>query len=228
MVDPKTIQRCPRFAGVSPNAIAWLAERLTRKYYEKRSNVFTEGETCNRLYLIERGAVKVFKNLESGRELILNIFRSGESVGEVALIDNDVFPASAMASEDSFILEMKKSDYFDLGNRFPEILLATIRDLTQRVRAMTQRLHEIGSGSVDARLAQLFLSLQRSGRITPVGVEIPFVITRQELADMIGVRIETVIRTMSRWQKEQIVLTEKSGFLVPRPNNLEDILKQAD
>jgi CRP/FNR family transcriptional regulator len=227
MVDPKVIRSNPRFAGLSKNASEWLAHRFSRRMYEKKSPLFFEGEVCDRLLIIERGAIKVFKSLESGRELILNIFRSGESVGEVALIDRDVFPASAVAHEDSSILELKADHYFELGTKFPEALFSTIRDLTQRIRAMTQRVQELGSGSVDARLAQLFLSLSRAGTAQPTGfVQVPFYISRQELADMVGVRIETVIRVMSKWQREGVVLTKDNGFEIPSLKDLNAILEQ--
>lgn len=226
MIDISTLQRIPRFAGLSSEATQWLASRFTRRHYPKKSPIFFEGEECKNLYVIEQGAVKVFKTLESGRELILNIFRLGESVGEVALIDNDVLPASAVAHEDTYLLELPRDDYFNMSKLFPEVFFATIRDLTHRVKVMTQRIHELGSGSVEARLSQLFITLSHTGQQTDEGVLLSFPISRQELADMIGVRIETVIRTMSRWHKEGIVITQSNGFLIPRPSQLEEILRR--
>lgn len=223
MVEIHILKRCPRFSGASPNAIAWLSQRVSRKYYEKRAPLFAEGDPALKLFLIERGAVKVFKTLESGRELILNIFRSGESVGEVALIDKECFPASASAQDDSFILELSQGDYVEMGKLYPEVLYSTIRDLNQRVKAMTQRIHELASGSVEARLAQVFLSLSRLGKPVDGAVRLPCPMSRQELADMIGVRIETVIRVMSRWHKDEIIVTEKNGFLIPNLDTLQKI-----
>lgn len=227
MVELQVIKRTPRFAGLSEAASHWLSQRISRKTHPKKSTLFLEGEPVSRLFLIEYGSVKIYKTLDSGRELILNVFHSGEAVGEVALIDGDLLPASATIMEDSSILELSRKDYIDLGKLFPEALYATIRDLTQRVKAMTQRIHELGSGSVDARLAQLFLSLSKSGDSNTEGILLRYSFSRQELADMIGVRIETVIRTMSRWHKEEVVLTLDEGFLISKPAHLEDILKSS-
>lgn len=221
MVEVNAVKSCPRFSGLPPQVNEWLAQRLQRRVYQKKTMLFLEGDSCDRLLIIERGVVKVFKTLESGRELILSLFRTGESVGEVALIDGDLFPASASAQEDTFMLELSRADYLEMGRLFPEALFSTIRDLTQRIRAMTQRVCELGSGGVEARLAQLFLSLSRSVQPTQKGVMIPFSMSRQELADMIGVRIETVIRAMSQLQKEEVVITQKSGFLLPNLDLLE-------
>ncbi len=223
MVEIHILKRCPRFSGASLNALNWLSERTLRKYYEKGSSIFAEGDPPHNLFLIERGAVKVFKTLESGREIILNIFRSGEAVGEVALIDKECFPASASAQDDSFILEIPQESYVEIGRLHPELLYSTVRDLNQRVRAMTQRIHELSGGSVEERLAQFFLNLSRLGKTVGDSIQLPCPMSRQELADIIGVRIETVIRVMSRWQKEEIVITQKSGFLIPHPERLKKI-----
>ena len=52
------------------------------------------------------------------------------------------------------------------------------------------------------------------GQPRPEGLFIPLVLSRQEIADMIGTTIETSIRIMSRWGKDELVRTEKDGFLV--------------
>ena len=55
------------------------------------------------------------------------------------------------------------------------------------------------------------------------GTFIPLALSRQELADMIGTTIETSIRIMSRWSKENLVRTEKDGFLVLDRSALEAV-----
>jgi CRP/FNR family transcriptional regulator len=61
------------------------------------------------------------------------------------------------------------------------------------------------------------------GRREPGGVVIPMVLSRQEIADLLGTTIETAIRIMSRWQKEGLVETERSGFRIPNPAALSEI-----
>jgi len=73
----------------------------------------------------------------------------------------------------------------------------------------------VRGGRVDARLARFLLKLADDiGQRRPDGVFIPLALSRQEIADMIGTTIETSIRIMSRWGKEDVVRTEKEGFLI--------------
>ena len=77
----------------------------------------------------------------------------------------------------------------------------------------------LSGGRVEARLARFFLKLANDmGQKRPEGMFIPLALSRQELADMIGTTIETSIRIMSRWGKQDLIRTEKNGFvLVDRP-----------
>lgn len=227
MIDVNDLQRVPRFTGVSSEALNWLSTRFQRRRFDRKQIIFQDGEPCKALKLIEVGTVKVVKTLESGRELILNIFRAGDSVGEVALIDKSDYPASAWAQEDTIILELPKADYFEMSQKFPEVLFATIRDLNLRVRSMAQRVQELGSGEVESRLARFFITFLKTGRQRKDGIWISIHLSRQELADMVGVRTETVIRIMSRWHKEKILETHDDGFLIPERKRLDAIIEQS-
>jgi CRP/FNR family transcriptional regulator len=61
------------------------------------------------------------------------------------------------------------------------------------------------------------------GRLERGGTFVPLPLSRQELADMTGTTIETCIRIMSRWSKDQVVLTEKDGFVVLDRGALESL-----
>ena len=96
--------------------------------------------------------------------------------------------------------------------------------LTHRLVELTNRLTELSGGRVEGRLARFFLKLaQDMGQMRPEGTFIPLALSRQELADMIGTTIETSIRIMSRWGKDDIVRTEKDGFVVVDRSALETV-----
>ena len=61
------------------------------------------------------------------------------------------------------------------------------------------------------------------GRPSPDGITIPMALSRQELADLTGTTIETCIRVMSRWGKNDIVRTDKDGFVLLDKAALEEV-----
>ena len=220
MIDVETVKRLPRFTGLAPAAHQWLAERLSRKFYERGKFLFLEGEDSTHLYLVERGAVKVFRSLESGRELILGLFRFGEAIGEVALLDGQGYPASALAHEDSTMLLMRREDYFHYLKAFDGAAVALLRDLMMRMRTMQRRMEDLGGGGVEYRLGRVLLAFCASSKSDgPLYAPVP--LTRQDLADMVGARVETVIRIMSRWQKEGLIGQDERGLWVRDRATLE-------
>jgi len=114
---------------------------------------------------------------------------------------------------------VRRAPFFGLLERHPTLVKGFILGLTQRIVELTKRIPEVAGGRVETRFAHLFLKLaDKMGRPGHEGIFIPIVLSRQDLADLTGTTIETCIRIMSRWGKEETVRTEKEGFvLLDRP-----------
>lgn len=228
MIDVAALRKLSRFSGLPTEAQEWLAQRVSRKFYEKGAMLFLEGEDSERLFLVERGVIKVFRSLESGRELILGLFRHGDAVGEVALIDGQGYPASACAHEDSTVLIMGRDDYFSYLKRFDGAAIALLRDVMMRMRTIQRRMEDLGGGGVEYRLGRVLQSFCASAPAQGGGrLYLPVPLTRQDFADMVGARVETVIRIMSRWQKDGLIGNDERGFWV-RDSSTLDALAHAE
>jgi CRP/FNR family transcriptional regulator, cyclic AMP receptor protein len=225
VIDVETVRKLPRFSGLSPEAHGWLAEKISRKSYEKGEMLFFESEDSTVLYLVERGAIKVFRSLESGRELILGLFRHGDAIGEIALIDGQGYPASAAAHEDSTVLLMRRDDYLYYLKRFDGAALALLRDLMMRMRTMQRRMKDLGGGGVEYRLGRVLQTLCADAGKPDGPLYVTVLLTRQDFADMVGARVETVIRIMSRWQKEGLVGTDERGLWVRDRGTLDALVR---
>jgi CRP-like cAMP-binding protein len=166
--------------------------------------------------------VKIVK-AAGGRDVILEILGPGEPVGAVAVFERRPFPAGAVTIEPSSILSIPEREFFALIESRPEMMRSLLAGLTYRLMMVNKRLADM-TGSAEYRAARLFLTLSdRVGITKDGGVFIPLPLSRQEIADLIGTTLETAIRLMSRWQKDEIVLTEKNGFNVPSPETLRDL-----
>src|SRR5581483_7426295 len=98
--------------------------------------------------------------------------------------------------------------------------------LSRRLITVNKRIADM-TGSAESRLARLFVTLAgRVGVARGDGVFVPLPLSRQEVADLIGTTLETAIRLMSRWQKDEIVMTEKSGFLIPAVDALKSMTSE--
>ena len=213
MVKEKDLQRISRFAGMTTETRIWLSERIHRIKLRKSNFVFVEGDFCDALYIVDSGSIKVFKSLESGREITMDIFRQGDAIGEVALIDEGRFPASAISLEDSVLLKLPKADYQTLLPERPDAVASIIKDFSIRLRALSRRVKELGSGEVEQRLALVVLTIAKRTHPSEKDVLICD-LSRLELASLVGTRAETIIRTISRWYKEGVAIKSSIGLHV--------------
>lgn len=216
---PIPFDAIPLLASLRRDDRQALAPLCRMRGYEKGEMIFREGDPADRIHFVHIGRVKIVK-AAGGRDIILEILGPGEPVGAVAVFERRPFPASAVTIEPSGILSIPEKDFFALLENRPEMMRPLLAGLTYRLMMVNKRLADL-TGSSEQRAARLFLTLaDRVGVRTASGVMVPLVLSRQEIADLIGTTVETAIRLMSRWQKESIVLTEKEGFLIPDPEAL--------
>ena len=209
------LRRSAIFRRLTPEDRQKIAAVATVREFDKASTLFSEGDQSDFLYTVLTGRVKVFKTTARGTDVILELFGPGDPVGAVAVYESRPYPASAVALEPTTCLLLPRQAFFSLLEAYPTLVRGLLVGLTHRLIDLTNRLTELSGGRVESRLARFFLKLSGDlGQKRPDGTFIPLTLSRQELADMIGTTIETSIRIMSRWGKQDIVRTEKDGFLV--------------
>lgn len=221
--DDDLLRRIPFFRRLSPELRARVAAVAHLKNHEKGDLIFAEGDPSHAFIVIVSGRVKVFKSTPAGKEIILEIFGAGDPLGAVAVYEGAPFFASAQSIETTELLAIEQRAFFQLLEENPAFVRGLLSGLTIRLAELTRRLAELSGARVEVRFARLFLKLcEQIGRQERGGIFLPMPLSRQELADLTGTTIETSIRIMSRWQKEDVLHTEKEGFVVMNREALED------
>jgi CRP-like cAMP-binding protein len=212
----------PVFGKLSPADRRRVAEVATVRHYRKGELIFEQDAPSDAFYTIASGRVKIFRMLPTGKDLILEVFGRGDPLGAIAVYNDRPFPASAAALEDAVCVVIPRGTFFRLLEEHPSLVRGLLLGMTTRLVELTNRLAELSAGRIEPRIARLFLKLaQDMGREDRGGIFVPLALTRQELADMAGTTIETCIRIMSRWGKQNVVRTEKDGFVIADRRALE-------
>lgn len=213
--DDALLRRLPFFRRVSSQLRARVAQAAHLKSYQKGELIFAEGDPCDTFFVIVSGRVKLFKSTPAGKQIILYIFGAGDPLGAISVYEHAPFMVSALSLEPTEVLSIGQAEFFHLLSAEPAVVRGLLSGLTQRLVELTGRLTELTGARVETRFARLFLNLSdQIGRPERGGVFIPLVLSRQELADLTGTTIETAIRIMSRWHRDDLLHTEKDGFVV--------------
>lgn len=173
-----------------------------QKNYPKGTVIF-EAKTYPKFYYqIVVGKVKMNNYSESGKEFIQNIFTAGQSFGEPPLFIDEPYPANAIALTDITLLQISKEQFFVMLYQHPEVSIAVNRSLARRLFFKAVMAPEISSKEPEKKLLALMDYIKNHGE-NPLD-DTPFLIpmTRQQLADLTGLRVETVIRTIKQLEKD--------------------------
>ncbi len=168
----------------------------------KDQMLFQEGDPATDYMQVESGTVKMFIVSTEGQEFIQGIFNVGESFGEPALIGKFPYPGSVIAIEPSKIWKLPADYFFQMLKENFDLHMKMDQVLCQRLRYKSMVLSEISSHEPEHRILSLLKHFKAktvpaaNGKIT-----IPY--TRQQLADMSGLRVETVIRAVKKMEKDK-------------------------
>ncbi len=170
--------------------------------------IFREGTHCQFYYQLVSGSVRWVNIDEEGKEFIQTMIEAGECFGELPLFDDGPFAATAIAEEDSVIIRLHKPTFLELLKEYPEIHFLFSHLLAKRVRFKFLLLKSLALHAPEARIATLLNYLRAENKnFCPKCNQVK--LTRQQIADMTGLRVETVIRAMRNMHEKGELMIEK-------------------
>lgn len=172
--------------------LAWGA---TYKKVKPNETIFREGEHGSYYFQVVSGNVRWLNIDAEGRECIHAIVEAGESFGEFPLFDDRPYAATAIANTNSILIRLYKPSFLELVNDNPKILFAFSKLFTKRLRFSYSILKSFSSKSPEVRIANLINHLKAEHKSFCPDCD-QLKLTRQQIAGMTGLRVETVIRTM--------------------------------
>ena len=181
--------------------------------FKKGELIFHEGEPVRGIYFVYTGTVKVHKKWGTEKELIIRFARQGEIFGHRGLGQEAIYPISATALEpvnacfidlDFFRASLKVNQDFMYG-----LLLFFADELQESERKMRNLAHM----QVKGRVAQALLTLQEKFGRTPEGY-IQMMLSRQDLASLVGATYETVFRIINELSEEELITLSGKNIAV--------------
>ncbi|WP_343658436.1 Crp/Fnr family transcriptional regulator [Chryseobacterium sp.] len=178
------------------------------KNYREGDVIFREKELPMYYYQIKKGKIKLNNYTEEGKEFIQNIFSEGHSFGESLLFVDRPYPMNAVVLEDSAIYRMSKQNFLNLIRNNPEVSLNIYECLAERMYYKYIMLYNLSFQNPVTKLKLLMDYLKSyQDHKKPYSFQIP--LTRQQMASLTGLCVETVIRTIKQMEKDQIVKIER-------------------
>ncbi len=222
-MDIAFLRQVALFAGLQDDQLRALAKVTVTRAFSKESFIILADEEGDALFLIAKGQVKVSLVSEDGCEVILSLLGPRAVFGELSLLDGKPRSANVVATEDTELMMLRRSDFLQLLHRVPQIAISLLAELAARLRKTDRKIEGLALLDVTSRISETLLQLaSEQGSDTPQGVILRSRPTHQQLANMSGTTRETVSRVLKRLEIQGYISCKGRTITILREEHWKD------
>lgn len=195
------------FTGMIPQQILYEKGGTLRTYI-KNQVIFFEGSSPSLYYQIVEGAIKAISTNENGKEFIQGLYKDNQFFGMPALLTGKPYPVTAMADEETVLITLAKQEFLDILKEFPELNDEFIKTLGSIIYDYSLIAKAISTNNPQYKILTI-LRIQKENHPSTNGNRAKIELSRQQIADITGLRVETVIRTIKNMEKKLLLKIQK-------------------
>jgi CRP/FNR family transcriptional regulator, cyclic AMP receptor protein len=207
----------------SKNILQSFTEGRNINKYKKKQTIYSEGNHPNRLYYVIKGKVKASKTNEDGKELVTELYCTGDFLGYVALLEGAVYRDTAQTLEETELAVIPKEDFDELINKNTAVAKKFIQLMAKNISDKENHLLGLAYNSLRKKVAEAILMLNKKFRQTQDGKYI-IDISRESLATIAGTATESLIRTLSDFRSEKLIDIKEGKIILLNSDKLEHLL----
>ncbi|MEJ5031389.1 fumarate/nitrate reduction transcriptional regulator Fnr [Comamonas sp. MYb21] len=196
----------------------------TRRKIKRGSALFRNGETFTSLYAIRTGFFKTSIATEDGRDQVTGFQMAGEIIGLDGIV-NDRHSCDAIALEDAEVCVMPYSSLEDLSREVTALQHHVHKVMSREIVREHGVMLLLGSMRAEERLAAFLLNLVQ--RLHARGFsqhELILRMTREEIGSYLGLKLETVSRTFSKFAEENIIEVKQRHVRILDTDKLQGLI----
>jgi CRP/FNR family transcriptional regulator len=220
----RLLGRVPLFAGLSERDLTELAQVAVPRSWLAGEAVFREGDSGDTCYVIRAGCVRVTRRHSDGRQITLAELRQGDIFGELAMLGGETRSATVEAIETTSGLGILSGDLRRTLLTHPDIGVAMLEGLADRIRAANERLARQTFQTVEGRVASALLGQVEALSPGDGGAEILIKATQAQIAQLSGSSRESASRFLAKLERAGVITTGRGKILVHDPAALNNYI----
>ncbi|MDF2557892.1 MAG: cAMP-binding protein [Bacillales bacterium] len=219
--------KVPIFQSLTEKDLDLISSLIRKRRFQKGQVLIREGDKSDALYFIHYGNIKLSKITIEGKEQILNLVSHGDFFGELHVLHNAACNFSAYALEDTEVCMILRKDFEMVIQMYPNISIKLLHAMTERLSHAENLLQTLATKDAEVRLVNLIIDLsEKFGRKTESGIEISLPMTREEMANYIGVTRETISRKLNKFEDYGYIRANGNKYLhILEIDKLHDLAK---
>lgn len=212
--------------GLPRAELQLLKKKLVHHEIRKGTLLYKEGNQPNGVYFLNKGKVKVFQTNEDGKEQIIYIYTRGESFGYRAILGKERNVVSAQALEDISVSVINPVDFINVLSQSSVLPNKLLHFLSREFTVWVNLISSFAQKNVRERIAlSLLILCEKYRKHDKVNETVGIPISRDDLANYVGTKTETLVRMLRHFKDEGIIRSNGRQLLVLKPKELEKIVE---
>lgn len=200
-----------------------ISETRQTLYVKKKQLIYSANQTPSCLYFVSKGKIKTFKINELGKELITDIYKEGEFLGYIPLMEDTIYQDNAEVLQDAELMVIPKTDFLALLGSDSSVAQTFIKMLSRDVTEKEEKLVSLAYNSLRKRIATGLLQVYEKFKKTPTDNP-RLEISREDLAQIVGTATESLIRTLSDFKGEKLIDIRDGKVFIVDEERLKNML----
>ncbi len=199
-----------------------LSENKKIRVYKKKEVVFYEDDYASAIYFVSSGKARTYKMNDDAKEYSVDLYGPGDFIGYLSVLEGEVYKETAETMAETELLKIPREDFTELLYRNRDVSNSFIKMLAHNVLEKEEKLLNLAYDSVRKRVADSLIDLNKKYNESNED-RFEIIISRNELASMVGTSHETVIRTLSDFKEEGLIEIKGSKITILKSKNLENL-----
>ncbi len=201
-------------------------EKICR-VYKRGQIIYNEGNRINGVFCLNSGALKIYKTGSDGKEQIVAFAREGDITGYRSILSNEPACTTASVIQEANICFIPSQVIIDLVKSNGDFSLSLMQLICKELNQANSYIKDIAQKTVRERLAEALLMLENTFG-TNNDDFLNIILTREELANIVGTATESVIRLLSEFKSDGIISMEGKRIKLSNRPHLEKLSKSFD
>lgn len=219
-----TLQSLPLFSELDNEQINKVSSISEIKHLSKNEILFLEGDFYRGFYIQLKGAVKIYKTSAEGKESVVHIIQPYSIYADIPLFEGKNYPTSAQALEEGSALFIPQEGFIKIIKENHEVSLKMLAGFAKRLKFMVNQIDDIQNKEVKNRLAKYLLTeIKKNGTSNLPEPMVKLIVPKTTIASYLGTITETLSRTFSKLQNENIIRVDGKKIFISDIYKLKDL-----
>ena len=220
------LRKIPLFRELDEREFEKILQIAIPHTYQRKANVFMEGEARTAVFFIQEGIIKIYKTDINGNEQIVNFLKKGDMFPHVGFFDQSPYPATAEVVEAAELIAIPIQLFEQTLLEVPSISIKVMRVLGSKILELQHKLQAFSVHDINYRIISILLRIAHEhGKKNGNTIQIDIPLTHQEFANLVGSTRETVNRLFNQLKKDEMISIDRKRITILDVEALEAFLE---